>query len=79
MKEITIQYNDLVLVLVGEFYEGEERTHMYPGSETDFNIYKVFCGKQDVVDILEQNIIDELEIIAINQIQEEEEYHDSLI
>jgi len=72
MKKITVEYENIDLVLHGEHYEGEERTYMYPGGDEDFTIYKVFCGGQDIMDILEQHIIDDLEIIAIKEIEEDE-------
>ena len=79
MREATIIFNDLELTLLGQFYEGDDMTYMYPGSCSDFNLCKVLHAGEDIIDILSENIIEELELQAIKEIEEGERYHDSFI
>ena len=67
-KEVTIEYDNIALVVVGEYEKGQDGSYMYPDFSSDF---KVLCGGQDIIDILEQEVIDELENQAIEIIEEQ--------
>jgi|TARA_R100001463_G_C3488736_1_gene217751 hypothetical protein len=69
-KEITVEYDNIALVVVGEYQKGQDGSYMYPDFSSDFNCFKVLCGGQDIIDILEQEVIDELENQAIEIIEE---------
>jgi hypothetical protein len=71
MEEVTLVYNDIELVVVGIFNKGQDGSYMYPDFSSDFNCFKVLCGGQDIIDILEQEVIDELENQAIEIIEEQ--------
>ena len=79
MREATVIYDNIELTLVGQFYEGDDRTYMYPGSCSDFNLCKVLHGGEDIIDLLADYVIDNLELEAIKEIEEGERYHDSTI
>lgn len=79
MREAIIVYDNVELTLKGQYYEGDDRTHMYPGSDSDFNLCEVLCGGQDIIDLLADSVIDDLELEAATSIEEGERYHDSLI
>tara|TARA_R110000822_G_scaffold26339_2_gene79314 strand:+ start:1113 stop:1331 length:219 start_codon:yes stop_codon:yes gene_type:complete len=68
-QEVTIIYNDIELIVVGEFNKGQDGSYEYPSFSCYFDCHKVLCGGQDIIDILEQNIIEDLEEEA-NQIIE---------
>ena len=69
-KEVTVEYDDIVLVLVGDYQKGQDGSYMHPDISSDFNCFKVLCGGQDIIDILQQNIIEELEEEAVKNLEE---------
>ena len=70
MKEVTLEYDNITLIVVGEYQKGQDGSYMYPDFSSDFNCCKVLCGGQDIIDILEQEVIDELEEQAIEIIED---------
>ena len=60
----------LVGVLYHKYFDAYNGSYMYPDFSSDFNCFKVLCGGQDIIDILEQEVIDELEQQAIEIIEE---------
>lgn len=79
MREITITYYGVTLDVKGQYYEGCDATYMYPADPTEFQASAILCGEQDISDLLDGNTITEIENLAAQQIQDEEEYHDSFI
>ena len=69
-KEVTVEYDDIVLVLVGDYQKGQDGSYMHPDISSDFNCHQVFSGGQDIIDILQQNIIEELEEKAVKNLEE---------
>lgn len=69
-KEVTVEYDDIVLVLVGDYQKGQDGSYMHPDISSDFNCYQVLSGGQDIIDILQQNIIEELEEEAVKNLEE---------
>ena len=69
-KEVTVEYDDIVLVLVGDYEKGQDGSYMHPDISSDFNCHQVFSGGQDIIDILQQNIIEELEEEAVKNLEE---------
>lgn len=69
-KEVTVEYDDVVLVLVGDYQKGQDGSYMHPDISSDFNCHQVFSGGQDIIDILQQNIIEELEEEAVKNLEE---------
>ena len=70
MKEVYIEYDNIELILIGSYTKGDERTYSYPGSDSFFDCNQVLCGEQDIINILEQNIIGHLELLARDKIEE---------
>ena len=79
MRETTIVFNGIALVLRGQFYGGESRTYATPPSDSDFSVSEVLCGSQDIIDILDENVLQEIEILAVKEIEEEQRDYDSLV
>ena len=50
-KEVTVEYDNIALVVVGEYEKGQDGSYMYPDFSSDFNCFKVLCGGQDIIDI----------------------------
>lgn len=69
-KEVTVEYDDIVLVLVGDYQKGQDGSYMHPDISSDFNCHQVFSGGQDIIDILQQDLIDILEGEAVIAIEE---------
>ena len=69
-KEITVEYDNIALVVVGEYQKGQDGSYMHPDISSDFNCHQVFSGGQDIIDILQQNIIEELEEEAVKNLEE---------
>lgn len=69
-KEVTVEYDDIVLVLVGDYQKGQDGSYMHPDISSDFSCHQVFSGGQDIIDILQQNIIEELEEEAVKNLEE---------
>lgn len=70
MNEIIVNYDNITLVLIGIYQKGDDRTYMYPGSDSDFNLCEVLCGGQDIIDMLMTDTIMDLEILAVEQIEQ---------
>ena len=70
MKEIYITYEEIELVLIGNYSKGDESSHVYPGSDNCFDCLEVLCGGQDIIDILEEHIIEDIEKLALSKIEE---------
>ena len=70
MKEVYIEYDNIELILIGSYTKGDKRTHSYPGSDSCFDCEQVLCGGQEIKNKLEQNIIEHLELLAIDKIEE---------
>ena len=47
-KEVTVQYDDIVLVVVGEFNKGQNGNYDYPSYSSYFDCHQVLCGGQDI-------------------------------
>ena len=60
-KEVTVEYDDIVLVVVGEFNKGQNGSYEYPSFSSYFDCHQVLCGGQDIIDILVQDVIENLE------------------
>ena len=66
MDEHVMEYMGIKLCIQGMYVEAEPRV-MYdnnltgnPGSEHDFEIYHVFCGEQDIIGIVDENLLDNI-------------------
>tara|TARA_R100000329_G_scaffold104015_1_gene85406 strand:- start:17591 stop:17830 length:240 start_codon:yes stop_codon:yes gene_type:complete len=79
MREITVIYDNITLVLRGQYFEGCEGTYIDAPEPTEFHIYSVYCGKQDIIDLLDEDTLNDLEEKAVERMKEEEEQYDSLI
>jgi hypothetical protein len=60
-KEVTVQYDDIILIVIGEFNKGQDGNYEHPSYSNYFDCYEVLCGGQDIIDMLEQHIIEDLE------------------
>ena len=69
-KEVTLDYDGIILVVIGEFNKGQDGDYEYPSFSNYFDCYEVLCGGQDIIDILEQHIIEDLEEEASQILQE---------
>lgn len=69
MREVTVNYNGVEIELCGIYTEGEERTHDYTGSGSEFEIYHAFVNGVDLIDILVESQIEDLANLAIEKIE----------
>ena len=69
-KEVTVEYDNIVLVLVGDYQKGQDGSYEYPSFSSTFDCNQVLSGGQNIIDILEQNIIEELEEEAVKNLEE---------
>ena len=69
-KEVTVEYDDVVLVIVGDYQKGQDGNYMYPDVSSTFDCHQVLSGGQDIIDILEPYLIDILEREAVITIDE---------
>jgi len=67
-----IEYYDVVLFVTG-CYSPEEKRVMYnsdlsgyPGAPAEFNIDKIQCGRQDIMELLSGPQLDEIEKLILN-------------
>jgi hypothetical protein len=79
MRQVVVEYDNLELTLIGQFYEGDDCTYMYPASSSDFNLCEVLHGGEDIIDILSDTVLTDLEIEAIKEIEQQERDYDSTI
>ena len=69
MNSLTVNYNDVILQVEGNFYQGEERSFDYPGSGSEFELQYVFAGSEtDIYDILTNKQIEDIEKLCIEQL-----------
>ena len=68
-KEVTIEYDSIVLVVVGTYTKGQDGDYIHPDTCSTFDCYKVLCCEQDIIDILHTSIIDELEVEAVETLE----------
>ena len=69
-KEVTVEYDDVVLVVVGDYQKGQDGSFMHPDFSSTFDCHKVLSGGQDIINILQQDLIDILEREAVITIEE---------
>jgi len=69
--ETEITYNDITLIVHGYYTQGEDQTHNYIGSPSEFEIYEVYTETNEVniFDILNFNTIDNIEVLSLEQIE----------
>jgi len=67
-----IEYCNVVLFVTG-YYSPEEKRVMYnsdlsgyPGAPAEFDIDKIQCGRQDIMDLLSGSQLDEIEQLILN-------------
>tara|TARA_R100000805_G_C3619649_1_gene122847 strand:+ start:48 stop:266 length:219 start_codon:yes stop_codon:yes gene_type:complete len=70
MDETTIIYDSVTLVLRGHYEAGRHATYLDAPEPRYFEIYEVVCGKQNIIDILDDNVIKELEQLAVEQYED---------
>jgi len=70
MKEIYIEYDNIELTLIGNYTKGDANNYSYPGSDSCFDCHQVLCGGQDIIDMLIPDVIMDLEIYAVEKIEE---------
>jgi len=69
-KEVTVEYDNIVLVIVGDYQKGQDGSYEYPSFSSTFDCHQVLSGGQNIIDILEQDLIDILEGQAVITIEE---------
>jgi len=67
MNETTIIYDSVTLVLRGHYEAGRDSAYFDAPEPRYFEIQEVVCGKQNIIDILDENILKELEELALEQ------------
>lgn len=70
MDEITIIYDTVTLVLRGNYEAGRDATYFDAPEPRYFEICEVVCGKQNIIDILDDNVVKELEELAVEQYED---------
>ena len=69
MNSLTVNYNDVLLQVEGNYYEGEQRSFDYPGSGSEFELQYVYAGSNiDIYDILTSKQIEDIEKLCIQQL-----------
>ncbi len=67
-----IEYYDVVLFVTGYYSPEEKRVDYYedlsgyPGAPAEFEIYKVQCGRQDIMDLLSYEQLEEIQTKILN-------------
>jgi len=69
MKTVTVDYYGIQIKLEGYYSKGEERSHDYPGSGSEFEIYHAFVYDVDLVEILVESQIEDLANLAIEEVE----------
>jgi len=67
---VTVKHYEIYLELEGYYTPGEEMTHDYPGSASEFDIHKVMVEDTNIIDIIREDLLDELETEAINILED---------
>ncbi len=67
MEEATVIYDSVTLVLRGNFESGRHGTYYDAPEPRYFEICEVVCGKQNIIDILDNKVLEELEELALEQ------------
>ena len=67
MDEYEIKYDDLNLLIVGEYEAGEKQEHDYIGSAQRFIIGEVFIKENNIFNLLSNTVIEELETKILNK------------
>ena len=58
---------DILLWVEYDFYEGEEQTYGYVGSPPTVDIYSIYVGGVDIMDIFSNDQLEYIETKIINQ------------
>jgi len=67
MEETTVIYDSVTLVLRGKFEAGSNGSYFDAPEPRYFEIHEVMCGKQNIMDILDTDVLLELEELAVQQ------------
>lgn len=67
MEEATVIYDSVTLVLRGKFEAGSTGDYFDAPEPRYFEIHEVICGKQNIIDILDTDVLLELEELAVEQ------------
>tara|TARA_R100000544_G_C2226427_1_gene61053 strand:+ start:679 stop:921 length:243 start_codon:yes stop_codon:yes gene_type:complete len=67
---VIVKCCEVYLTLEGYYTKGEDMSHDYPGSASEFEIYKVMVEDTNIMDILHDDILDDLETEAINNLED---------
>ena len=67
MDETTIIYDSVTLVLRGHYEAGRHATYLDAPEPRFFEIHEVICGKQNIMDILDTDVLLRLEELAVEQ------------
>lgn len=71
MKEtVTINYKDVELEVVGNYFEGDKETRDYPGSNSYFEVNKILAGYVNIYDLFSWEDIDRIEELVIEKLEE---------
>ena len=70
MSNVTVIYNDIEFELDGYYQEGEQRTYDYSGSGSIYEIEYAYVNGVDILVLLSNKQIEDLENLAIEQIEE---------
>ena len=67
MEETTVIYDSVTLVLRGYYEAGSRGSYLEAPEPRYFQIHEVICGKQNIIDILDTDVLLELEELAVQQ------------
>lgn len=71
MKEtVIINYKDVELEVVGNYFEGDAETRDYPGSNSYFEVNKILAGYVNIYDLFSWEDIDRIEELVIEKLEE---------
>ncbi|SPA44639.1 hypothetical protein [Cupriavidus taiwanensis] len=72
--KLTIEYDDLSLVVTGEYHRGYSATWIDPGCDEQFEVYRVMDRDVDVTHLYDDAQMQEIEALALEAYGAEDEF-----
>ena len=67
---VIVKCCDIYLTLEGYYTPSEDMTHDYPGSASEYEVYKIMIEDTDIIDLVREDLLEELETEAINNLED---------
>ncbi len=69
-QEVAITFKDVELIVSGNYFKGDKETRDYPGTNSYFEVCKIFVGGVNIYDLFSWEDIDVIEELIIEKIEE---------